>query len=114
MESFFNRQAELCKIFANDKRLEIINLLKNAELSTGELIKKTGLSKVTMSQHLNILKSAGVVIPRRNGTQLFYRLSNPKIAQACNLMREVLVELLQEKEKTFSMLIKASKKNGER
>jgi len=110
MESILKLQADICKIFANDKRLEIINLLKDSEMSNSELMKKTGLSKVTISQHMNVLKSKGVIMVRREGVQLFYRIANPKIIQACSLMREVLVEQLREKEKVVSRLVKASNK----
>jgi ArsR family transcriptional regulator len=103
-------QADICKTFANDKRLGIINLLKDKEMSNSELMKKTGLSKVSMSQHMNVLKSKGVIVVRREGVQLFYRIANPKIIQACGLMREVLVEQLREKEKIVSRLVKASNK----
>jgi DNA-binding transcriptional ArsR family regulator len=54
MESILKLQADICKIFANDKRLEIINLLKDKEMSNSELMQKTGLSKVSMTQHLNV------------------------------------------------------------
>jgi ArsR family transcriptional regulator len=110
MESILKLQADICKIFANDKRLEIINLLKDKEMSNSELMQKTGLAKVNISQHMNVLKSKGVILARREGVQLHYRIANPKIIQACNLMREVLVEQLMEKEKTASMLVKASNK----
>jgi len=103
-------QADVCKVFANDKRLEIINLLKDREMSNSELMQKTGMPKVNISQHMNVLKSKGVVLVRREGIQLYYRLANPKIIQACNLMREVLVEQLMEKEKMASMMVKASNK----
>ncbi len=108
MESILKLQADICKIFANDKRLEIIDLLKSREMSNSELMQKTGLSKVTMSQHMNVLKSKGVIVVRREGVQLYYRIANPKIIQACNLMREVLIEQLQEREKVVSRLIKDS------
>jgi ArsR family transcriptional regulator, virulence genes transcriptional regulator len=49
-------------------------------------------------------------VARREGVQLLYRIANPKIIQACGLMREVLVEQLQEKEKLVSRLVKASNK----
>ena len=110
MESILKLQADICKIFANDKRLEIINLLKDKEMSNSELMQKTGMSKVTMSQHMNVLKSRGFIVVRREGVQLFYRIANPKIIQACGLMREVLVEQLREKEKVVSRLVKASNK----
>ena len=108
MDSIFKLQADVCKIFANDKRLEIINLLKDKEMSNGDIMRKTGLSKVNISQHMNILKSKGVIRSRREGQQLFYSISNPKIIQACNLMREVLVEQHLAREKTVSRLVKAS------
>jgi ArsR family transcriptional regulator len=110
MESILKLQADICKIFANDKRLEMINLLKDKEMSNSELMQKTGLSKVTMTQHMNVLKSKGVIAVRREGVQLYYRIANPKIMQACNLMKEVLIEQLQEKEKMASRLVKASNK----
>jgi ArsR family transcriptional regulator len=112
MESILKRQADICKIFANDKRLGIIDLLKCSEMSNSELMQKTGLNKVTMSQHMNVLKSKGVIVVRRDGVQLYYRIANPKIIQACNLMREVLIEQLQENEKVVSRLIKASNKKS--
>jgi ArsR family transcriptional regulator len=73
-------------------------------------MKKTGLSKVSLSQHVNVLKSKGVILVRREGVQLYYRIANPKIIQACGLMREVLVEQLREKGKDASRLVKASNK----
>ncbi len=112
MDSILKLQADICKIFANDKRLNIINLLKDKEMSNSELMQETGLSKVTMSQHMNVLKSKGVIDVRREGVQLYYRIANPKIIQACTLMREVLVEQLMEKEKVVSRLVKASSKKS--
>jgi ArsR family transcriptional regulator, virulence genes transcriptional regulator len=108
MDSIFKLQADVCKIFANDKRLEIINLLKDKEMSNGDIMRETGLSKVNISQHMNILKSKGVIVSRREGQQLFYSIANPKIIQACNLMREVLVEQHLAREKAVSRLVKAS------
>ena len=108
MKSIFKLQADICKIFANDKRLEIINLLKGKEISNQEIMRETGLNKVSMTQHMNVLKSKGVIISRREGQKLFYSIANPKILQACNLMREVLVEQHTERGKVVSDLLDAS------
>jgi ArsR family transcriptional regulator len=108
MESIFKLQADICKIFSNDKRLEIINLLKDKEMSNGEIMRETGLGKVNISQHMNVLKSKGVIVSRREGQQLFYKIANPKIIQACTLMREVLVEQHMARERVVSRLVKAS------
>ena len=97
MQQIFELQSDVCKVFSNPKRLEIINHLKDRELSAGELIEKTGLSKANLSQHMSVLKSKGVILSRREGVTVYYRISNPKIIEACVLMKEVLLEQLQEK-----------------
>ncbi len=112
MESILKLQADICKVFANDKRLEIINLLKDKEMSNSELMQITGLAKVNITQHMNVLKTKGVVLARREGIQLYYRIANPKIIQACTLMREVMVEQLMEREKMVSRMVKASNKKS--
>ena len=104
MEKIYELQADICKTFSNAKRMEIINALKDREMSAGDLIGKTGLSKANLSQHMSVLRSKGVVLTRREGLNIFYRIANPKIIQACHLMREILLEQLQEKGNMVSSL----------
>ncbi len=104
MEEIYELHADICKIFSNAKRLEIINALKDKEMSATELIGKIGLSKANLSQHMSVLKSKGVILTRREGINIYYRIANPKIIQACHLMREVLLEQFQEKGKMVSSL----------
>ena len=96
MKQVFNMHAEVCKTLANPKRLEIIYALKEGELSVGELVKRLGISKANISQHLAILRQRRVLVSRREGVNIYYRISNPKIVKACALMREVLTEQLME------------------
>lgn len=95
--------AEVCKTLANPKRLEIIYTLKEGELSAGELAKKLGISKANISQHLAVLRHRRVVTARREGVNIYYRISNPKIVKACSLMREFLMEQLNEAGKMVKM-----------
>ena len=104
MEKIYELQADICKIFSNAKRLEIINALKDKEMPASELIERTGLSKANLSQHMSIFKSKGVILTRREGVNIYYRISSPKLIQACNLMREVLLDQLQERGKIVSSL----------
>ena len=104
MEKIFELHADVCKVFPNAKRLEILNTLRDKEMTASELIEKIGLSKANLSQHMSILKSKGVVLTRREGVNIYYRISNAKIIQACDLMREVLLEQLQEKGKMVASL----------
>jgi DNA-binding transcriptional ArsR family regulator len=102
MEKIYELQADICKTFSNAKRMEIINVLKDKEMSASDLLEEIGLSKANLSQHMGVLRSKGVVLARREGLNIFYRMSNPKIIQACNLMREVLLDQLREKGKMVS------------
>ncbi len=104
MEQIFELHADVCKVFSNAKRLEILNTLRQGEMKASELIEKTGLSKANLSQHMSVLKSKGVILNRREGVNIYYRISNAKIIQACDLMREVLLEQFQEKGKMVASL----------
>jgi len=96
MKQVFNLQAEICKTLANPKRLEIIYALKEGELSAGELVKRLNIPKANVSQHLAILRQRRVVVSRRDGVNIYYSIANPKIVQACALMREMLMEQIKE------------------
>ena len=87
--------AEMCKVFSNPTRLEILNLLRDEELSVTELIAKTKLNQANISQHLSIMKSKGIVISDRKGKNIYYRLTNPKIIKAFDIIREILSERLR-------------------
>jgi len=75
--------------------LEIIDLLQDGERSVTELLQVTNISQANLSQHLALMRDKGMVIARREGVNVYYRLSNPKIIQACELMRQVLLEQLE-------------------
>ncbi len=89
-DQIFERQAVICKAFAHPTRLHLLDLLGNGERGVGELQEVLGISKANMSQHLAILKSAGVVVTRRDGKQVYAALAIPEVKQACHLIHQVL------------------------
>ena len=97
MKQLFALHAEICKTLANSKRLEILNALQQGEISVADLVRRLRLPKANVSQHLGVLRSCGVVIARREGLNVYYRVANPKIIRACALMREVLLEQIQQR-----------------
>ncbi len=88
----FQLHADVCKALAHAKRLEILHILKGKEVSVRDIVMQMGISKANVSQHLAIMRKAGILNTRREGLNAYYRISSPKIARACNLMREVLLE----------------------
>jgi DNA-binding transcriptional ArsR family regulator len=95
----FELQADICQTLANPKRLQILNLLKKGELAVGEMVKVMRIAKANLSQHLSIMRQKGILVTRREGTTIYYRLARPKITEACAIMREVLMDSLADQEK---------------
>ncbi len=88
--------AELCKTLGSAIRIEILNALRGGEKTVGELSAALRVRQPNVSQHLAVLRQRGVVTTRKEGANIFYGVSNPKITQACELMKQVLVEQLKE------------------
>ncbi len=86
----FEMQAVICKAFANPIRLEMLDMLGKGEWIVGDLQKELGISKANMSQHIAVLKAAGVVTTRRDGKQFYCSLAIPEVKQACQLIHNVL------------------------
>lgn len=92
----FELQAELCKTLANPKRLEILEILKeHREISVNELSELLEIPKANTSQHLAVLRQAGVVATRKDGINVYYSLRSTKISEACSLTRQILLERLE-------------------
>lgn len=98
-KEIFELQAQICKTMANAKRLEIIYALRDGEVPVGELVERLGLTKANLSQHLAVLRQSRIVASRRDGVNVYYRISNPRIIEACSIMKSVLVEQLEESER---------------
>jgi DNA-binding transcriptional ArsR family regulator len=98
-QRIFEMHAQVCKVFASPKRIEIINALRGGEKSAGELVDILKISQPNLSQHLAVLRDKGVVKIRKQGQSIYYKIANPKIIKACDLMREVLMDQLKDSQK---------------
>ena len=86
----FKLQAEICHTLADPTRLMILHELRRDEMSVGQLKEALSLPQSNVSRHLAVLRERGSVRTRRDGTSIYYSLSDSKIATACDLVREVL------------------------
>lgn len=91
----YELHAQVCSVLSNAKRLEIIDLLRDGERTAGELCRKMGLPKANVSQQLAIMRGRGILAARRDGKRIFYRLAQPRMLKAYDLLREVLLEGLE-------------------
>lgn len=95
----YELHAEICKTLSNAKRLQIINVLRHGEMSVGELASKTSIRIANVSQHLAIMSQKGILKRRREGLNIYYSIAHPKVIQAFDIMREVLLEHLEDRVK---------------
>jgi ArsR family transcriptional regulator, virulence genes transcriptional regulator len=94
--SVFELQAELCKTMASAIRLGILHCLREGPRCVGDIARMTDLTQPTVSRHLAILRSHGVVTVQRENGEAVYHIADPKIGRVCDLMREVLADQMVE------------------
>ncbi len=85
----YNKNAVVYKILANSKRLEILNILKVKETSVEDILSITKLPKANLSQHLALLRHNGLILPRRHGLNVYYKIVDPRIVEPCRILHEL-------------------------
>ncbi len=95
-DKIYAYHAEMCKVFSHPKRLELINLLRDKELSVSELVERLGLSPANLSQHLTMMRERHILTSRKEGNLVYYRIANPRLLEAFDLLREILFEQIRQ------------------
>lgn len=93
--AIYRLHAEFCKTLADTNRLLIISELSKGEASVGELTRKLKLSQSNMSRHLGLMRERGLVGTRREGSNIFYRLADLRIAEAITLLKQVQADQIE-------------------
>lgn len=103
-KTIYSLHAAICKTLANPLRIEIIDILTGKEMSFGEILGETGTLKSNLSQHISVMVTNGILNSRREGLKVFYTLSSPKVAEACRIMRELLIENIKKNSEILNNL----------
>ena len=88
-ESEFERTAVVGRALADPKRLCVLESLSAGELSVSELAGRVACQVPNTSQHLAVLRAAGLVTTRREGSTVFYRLTDPRVIEAFQLLQSI-------------------------
>ena len=83
------RFAAVGRALADPKRLCVLETLAAGERSVGELSRDVGCQVPNMSQHLAVLRSSGLVTARRDGTTVYYRLTDSRVLEAYRLIQRI-------------------------
>ncbi len=84
-----DRTAAIARALADSKRLCVLETLAEGEHSVSQLSREVGCQVPNMSQHLAVLRSAGIVATRREGSTVFYRLADPQVLEIYRLLQRV-------------------------
>lgn len=96
----YELQAQICSALAHPIRVEIVDLLSEGEKKGAELLEILKIPKANLSQHLSVLRDAGLIKSRREGLFQYFSLAIPQIRDACSLVEKVLHEKLDEQVQT--------------
>ncbi len=96
-------QADSCKVFGNAKRILILESIWDRRVSYTELLEKTGLDKVTLTQQTALMRQKGIIRSERTSEGLIFSVANPKILRAFDLMREVVIDRIRNDSKLLSI-----------
>ncbi len=95
MESTFaadlvrDRAATVARALSDAKRLCVVERLADGERSVSDLSRDVGCQVPNMSQHLAVLRAAGIVASRREGSTVFYRLADPQVLEVYRILQKV-------------------------
>ncbi|HLE58228.1 MAG TPA: metalloregulator ArsR/SmtB family transcription factor [Candidatus Limnocylindria bacterium] len=90
MDPIYELQATVLKTLANPRRLQIVHVLAEGPADVSELAARLQISQPNVSQHLAVMRAAGVVEGDRAGRTVRYRLIDSDVVVACDTMRRVL------------------------
>jgi rhodanese-related sulfurtransferase len=97
--ALFDEFARAAKALASGRRIELVDVLANGERTVEALAGEVGLSVANTSQHLQVLRRAGLVASRRAGTSVRYRLAGPEVFQLWQVLRTLAASRLAEVER---------------
>ncbi len=83
------RYAAVGRALADPKRLCVLESLALGEMSVSDLSSRVGCQVPNMSQHLAVLRSAGLVSTRRDGSTIYYRLADARVLEAYRLIQTI-------------------------
>jgi ArsR family transcriptional regulator len=104
-KDLYRLKAELCKTLSNPERLLIINELRSGEKTVNDLAEVAEVNQSIVSRHLAILRNRGVVESRRQGINVYYSLSDPRMGEACDLVQQILLNQMERNKELADRLI---------
>jgi DNA-binding transcriptional ArsR family regulator len=92
----YQLKAEFFKTLGHPARIRVLELLGQREHAVSELLPVVGVEATNLSQHLAVLRRAGLVVTRKDRAAVYYSLTSPRVAELLAVARGILTEVLSE------------------
>ncbi|WP_406405712.1 ArsR/SmtB family transcription factor [Streptomyces sp. NBC_01643] len=90
----YQLKAEFFKTLGHPVRIRVLELLSQREHAVSEMLSEIGVEAAHLSQQLAVLRRANLVAPRREGSAVYYSLTNPQVAELLRVARTILSGVL--------------------
>jgi DNA-binding transcriptional ArsR family regulator len=90
----YQLKAEFFKTLGHPARIRVLELLSEREHAVGEMLPEVGIEATNLSQHLAVLRRAGLVTTRKEGSSVYYSLTSPEVAELLRVARQILTGVL--------------------
>jgi ArsR family transcriptional regulator len=90
----YQLKAEFFKTLGHPARIRVLELLSEREHAVAEMLPEVGVEAANLSQHLAVLRRAGLVATRREGSSVVYSLTSPEVAELLRVARQILTGVL--------------------
>jgi ArsR family transcriptional regulator len=90
----YQAKADFFKTLGHPARIRVLELLSEGERAVGEMLPEVGIEATSLSQQLAVLRRAGLVTFRKEGSTVYYSLTSPQVAELLAVARRILTEVL--------------------
>jgi DNA-binding transcriptional ArsR family regulator len=90
----YQAKAEFFKTLGHPARIRVLELLSEREHAVAELLDDVAIEATSMSQQMAVLRRAGLVVARKEGSAVYYSLTSPQVAELLTVARRILTEVL--------------------
>jgi ArsR family transcriptional regulator len=95
--NFYDQYSSVCKTIVNPVRQRIIEIIGDSTLNVTKIQEKLNISMSNLSNHLSALYKVGVLSRKKEGNYVYYFLTEPKIIEVLERMKDIIVSIVQKK-----------------
>jgi len=104
MQFIYEKQAAIAKAIAHPVRVAVLEFVKDGEQCVCDIAEAVGTERSNLSKHLSVMVSAGVLVSRKDGLKVMYRIKTPCVSKFLDCLKECLKEQIAEQQQLLDAM----------